>query len=160
MKRLFILLLITLSLFFCISACHCPKVKGRCFLCQGVPRGVPCAVNLHTGDVAELSPGGYGHMSYASIGGVTVIGYNGERCTAMLSAVGEDMDPALFCDDCRELIAQITNAGYILSDLRDISDISLYPIEIGATFTIGEYIVSVAEDDNGNICISSYRNDS
>lgn len=157
MKRKIVLLLALIALLPCLASCR--RIAAHCFLCQGVPHSVPCVVNLSTGDVAELSPGGYGHIAFSTVGGVTVTSNNGEACTATLTALGKDMDPALFCNDCRELISQVPNSGYVLADIWDLTNISLYPIEVGASFPIGEYIVSIAEGDRGDVCIRTYRND-
>lgn len=157
MKRKIVLLFVLISLLACLAACQ--QTAPHCFLCQGIPRSVPCVVNLHTGDVIELSPGGYGNISLSTIGDVSVMGTNGESCTATIPSAGVDVDPDLFCDACMELISQVANTGYILADLRNLTDITLYPIEGDTTFPIGEYIVSVAEGDNESVRISSYKSD-
>lgn len=121
----------------------CGRSSSHCFLCQSIPQDEPCIVNLATGDIAVLSAGGYGHTELSVTGGITVVGENGESCRATIPISGGEMNPNLFCDNCRSLIENIPNNGYVLADLHNLSGIQLYVIEDRVAITIREYVVSI-----------------
>lgn len=54
--------------------------------------------------------------------------------------------PALFCHDCRALLADTATEGYALLDLHDLDDIQAYAVEAGAEYTIRDYTVSIYKD--------------
>ncbi len=60
--------------------------------------------------------------------------------------------PALFCHDCRALLADTATEGYALLDLYDLEDIQAYAVEAGAEYTIRDYTVSIYKDkENGGL---------
>ena len=60
--------------------------------------------------------------------------------------------PALFCHDCRALLADTATEGYALLDLYDLKNIHAYAVETGAEYTIRDYTVSVYKDkENGGL---------
>lgn len=122
-KTLFIALWIVAALIACSA---CGRSTEHCYLCQGIPQDDPCIVNLATGDIAVLSAGGYGHAELSITGDVSVTGENGELCRATIPITGEQVNPALFCEDCWALIEATPNNGYVLADLKDLSNIQLY----------------------------------
>lgn len=93
-----------------------------------------------------LSVGGAGHAALSMIDGVSVTGINGESCRATILIGGEEMNPALFCEDCRALIEDTPNNGYVLADLHNLNSIKLYPLE---DQTIRNYTLSVSKLDFG-----------
>jgi len=60
--------------------------------------------------------------------------------------------PALFCHDCRALLADTATEGYALLDLYDLENIHAYAVEAGAEYTIRDYTVSMYKDkENGGL---------
>ena len=139
--QIIIILIIVIAL--ALSACG--RSPSRCYLCRGIPHDEPCIVSLTTGDIAVLSAGSYGHAELIVTGGISVIAENGESCKATLPTSGGDMNPDLFCDNCRSLIEATPNDGYVLANLHDLENVQLYPIEC---ITIRDYILTVSVADN------------
>lgn len=137
-------LCLAVALFLACSACR--NSAAHCYLCQGIPHNEPCIISLATGNVAVLSAGGYGHTELSFTDGISVTGINGESCRATIPIDGEEMNPALFCEDCRALIEATPNNGYVLADLHDLGNIQLYPIE---DMTIRDYTLTVGLSDAG-----------
>ena len=54
--------------------------------------------------------------------------------------------PALFCHDCRALLAETSSEGYVLLDMYDLENIQAFAVEKGAEYTIRDYTVSVYKD--------------
>lgn len=142
-KAFFIALWIVAALIACSA---CGQSSSHCYLCQGIPQDEPCIVNLATGEIAVLSAGSYGHAELIVTGGISVITENGNSCKATFPTSGGDMNPDLFCDNCRSLIEATPNDGYVLADLHDLQNIQLYPIE---DIMIRDYTLTVAESDAG-----------
>ena len=66
-----------------------------------------------------------------------------------IADIGENIGkiaPALFCHDCRALLADTATEGYALLDLYDLEDIHAYAVEAGAEYTIRDYTVSIYKD--------------
>ena len=62
--------------------------------------------------------------------------------------------PALFCRDCRALLADTAAGGYVLADLRNLSDIAAYAAEDGVEYTIRDYGVSIsAQGETGGLSV-------
>lgn len=153
----------------------------RCSLCKygtGVWYHAPCLVNLHTGEVGELTvynpdhtkvgeiaeeqPTGF--FSFVYCAGVTAWRDADDRsCHATLPEELEPMNAAYFCYDCRRLLADTDRYGYVLADLHDLDNITAYLIEDGAEYTIRDYVVTVSEDENRRLAVDVtgllYRND-
>ena len=72
-----------------------------------------------------------------------------------IADIGENIGkiaPALFCHDCRALLADTATEGYALLDLYDLEDIHAYAVEAGAEYTIRDYTVSIYKDkENGGL---------
>lgn len=152
LKHGFELLPIIALLMICAA---CRNSSLHCYLCQGIPRDEPCIVNLATGEIAVLSVGGYGHAELSFIGGVSVTGINGESCKTTIPKSGEEVNPALFCEDCRSLIEATPNSGYALADLRDLDNIKLYSIEAGNSFTIRDYNIQIEAGADGERIVTA-----
>lgn len=136
---------------------------GRCALCgEGVPYPAPCLVDLSTGQVGEMpvylhhpsKPGEIAPMDKQETGTfnyVSCIGLPGIRetctftCTVTLPKERHLMDPALFCKDCRYLLAQAGIEGYVVVDLYDPEYIRAYPVQTGNAQTIRDYRVTVTQ---------------
>ena len=132
-----------------IALSACGSSTSHCYLCEGVPCDEPCVVNLATGEIAVLSVGGYGHAELSLTGGISVTGKQGESCSALVPAIGEKVNPNLYCDDCLALIEATSNTGYVLADLGDLNSIHLYGLESGTAIKLGNYTVSVSESIEG-----------
>ena len=60
--------------------------------------------------------------------------------------------PALFCHDCRALLADAATEGYALLDMYELENIQAFAVEDGAEYTIRDYTVSVYKDkENGGL---------
>jgi len=72
-----------------------------------------------------------------------------------IAHIGEEIGkiaPALFCHDCRALLANTATEGYVLLDMYDLENIQAFVIENGAEHTIRDYTVSVYKDkENGGL---------
>ncbi len=140
--QIIIIFIIVIAL--ALSACG--RSPSHCYLCQGIPHDEPCIVSLATGEVAVLSGGCYGHAELSMIDGVSITGINGTSCKATIPITGEQVNPALFCEDCWALIEATPNNGYVLADLKDLSNVQLYLIE---DIIIRGYTLTVSMADNG-----------
>ena len=71
--------------------------------------------------------------------------------------IGDDLgklDPALFCHDCRALMAETASEGYVLLDMYDLENIQAFVIEDGAEHSIRDYTVSIYKDkENGGLSV-------
>lgn len=151
-------LLLFLAALIILSSCN--SATKHCFLCQSVPQNAPCIVNLSTGEIAALSLGGKGLISYSVVGGISITGQDGLSCVASLPIIGEEMNLALFCDDCKALISPIPNNGYVLADLHSFDNIQLYPIAAGERFSINQYDISIiADEESSRLMIEVIKED-
>lgn len=65
-------------------------------------------------------------------------------CRVTLPEKEAPIVPALFCRDCRALLADTATEGYILADLYDLSDITAYAVKDGAKYTVRDYDISIS----------------
>ena len=137
-----------------------------CALCSNTTAAniyAPCIVNLATGEVAELAvydqhptevtaEGKKGYTSFYTGAGV-VIQQNSDNgyCGASLPKKEDPMDPAYFCYDCRHRIAELDKDGYVIADLYDRENISVFKVIDGAEYRIRNYLVAVEKSDGGNL---------
>lgn len=74
-----------------------------------------------------------------------------------IAYIGDDLgklDPALFCHDCRALLAEKAGGGYVMLYMYDLENIQAFMIEDGAEHTIRDYTVSVYKDkENGGLAV-------
>ena len=74
-----------------------------------------------------------------------------------IAHIGDDLgklDPALFCHDCRALMAETASEGYVLLDMYDLENIQAFVIEDGAEHSIRDYTVSIYKDkENGGLSV-------
>ena len=144
---------------------------SECALCSNNSAAkihAPCIINLTTGEVAELAvydqhptevtaEGKKGYTSFYTGAGV-VIHQNSDNgyCEASLPQKEEPMDPAYFCYDCRHRIAELDNDGYVIADLYDRENISVFEVSDGAEYRIREYLVTVNQTDGGGFEIEAH----
>ena len=140
-----------------------PSVCALCSNNSAAKIHAPCIVNLATGEVAELTvydqnptevsaEGKKGYTSFYT-GAGAVIQQNSDNgyCEASLPKKEEPMDPAYFCYDCRHRIAELDKDGYVIADLYDLENISVFKVSDGAEYRIRNYLVTVEKSDGGNL---------
>jgi hypothetical protein len=142
-----------------------PSVCALCSNNSAAKIHAPCIVNLATGEVAELAVydqhptevTAEGKKGYASFytGAGAVIQQNSDNgyCEASLPKIEEPMDSAYFCYDCRHRIAELDNDGYVIADLYDRENISVFKVSDGAEYRIREYFVTVEKSDGGDLIV-------
>ncbi len=145
----------------------------RCALCsEGIRYHAPCLINLSTGEMDELTvyqpnpahPGEITPMEQQPTGTFNFqpcAGLMGARdtcshtCTVMLPEETGLMNPALFCSECRKLLAGVWLDGYAVVDLYDLDHVKAYPVRRGESTVIRDYRVSVGKEHNGilELCV-------
>lgn len=140
-----------------------PRVCALCSNKTNAKIHAPCIVNLATGEVAELTvydqhptevtaEGKKGYTSfYTGAGAVIQQNFDNGHCEASLPKKEEPMDPAHFCYDCRHLIAELDKDGYVVADLYDSENVSVFKVSDGAEYGIRKYLVTVEKLDGGNL---------
>lgn len=134
----------------------------RCALCGNGDRPwyhAPCLIKLATGEIGELrvydpDPQRAGGLAliqqsdtFSLLPCADLVGYRDTGAHVSHVSVPEErepMDPAVFCRDCRALLAAAATEGYLLLDLYEEDGITLYPIADGAQYVIRDYAVSVS----------------
>lgn len=90
-----------------------------------------------------------GTFSFASCAG-----YTGRRdtcshtCTVDLPIETQGMKVSCFCSDCRELLKDHAENGFVLADLYTEDVIEIYPVAIGEDYTVRDYRITVSETDD------------
>lgn len=144
-----------------------------CAICEdgnGIRYHAPALINLNTGLVRELEiydndptrpwevaeEQRWDDWVFTFIDGNAAMSWSSEDHTN-IAHIGDDLErfvPAHFCHDCRALLAETDNEGYILLDLYDLEDIQAFAIEDGAEYTIRDYTVSIYRDkENGGLSV-------
>lgn len=133
-----------------------------CALCDGFRYHAPCLVRLDTGEVGELQvydpdPVHRYEISAVQQTGTFSLAYCAgiraarDTCTHTCSAeLPEDagrIAQKYFCKNCRTLLTEAADRGYVLADLYDLENIRIYPVYDGANHSIREYEVSVGRRD-------------
>ena len=130
----------------------CGGRSSHCCLCQGIPYDAPCLVDLSTGGVIPLTVSdNNGAVSFQVLGRARVELEPG-AAHAIIPAEPRVRNADLFCNECLALIDATPNNGYVLADLSSPDNVSIYPIDPGATITILNYDIS-AEADSDDIQI-------
>lgn len=146
--------LVVLHLLFITFLSGCSGRSDHCYLCEGLPYDGICLVDLATGSVAELAPGNdSGHMAITFCGGAAVRTLAGEYSKASIPTEICEMDPSRFCDKCLRTILSITAGGYVLADLHDLTNVKIYGIKSGASYTIRGAVVAITEDAAGRLLV-------
>ena len=140
-----------------------PRVCALCSNKTNANIHAPCIVNLATGEVAALAifdphptddsaaeKKGYTSF-FAAAGAVIQQNCDSEYCVASLPKTKETMDPAHFCYDCRHLVVEIDTDGYVVADLYDPENISVFQVSDGAEYGIRDYLVTVNQADSGGL---------
>ena len=138
-----------------------------CALCGSGNRGryqAPVIFNLATGQSNEmrvydpnLPISEYeiapiqttGTFSFASCAG-----YTGRRdtcshtCTVDLPIETKGLKVSHFCSDCRALLKEHSENGFVLADLYIEDVIEIYPVAIGEDYIIRDYQITVSETED------------
>ena len=160
MKRLVCYILLIL-IAVCTAGCATAITEpDTCCLCDQFPRHAPCVVNLNTGELVELEiyqphetlfaeianeqPGGTFYMVHSA----GVEGYVDTAIKASVSVSTNDkkMDQQHFCVECRNLLIDHGESGYIVADLRSPETPVVYTVTEGATFSFRCYEISITKD--------------
>lgn len=142
-----------------------------CALCgSGIPYHAPVLVNLSTGEAGEIcvydpdprhryelaEEQSTGTFSFLHIAGAA--GYrdtSNHTCCVTLPEKESSIDPALFCRDCRALLADTATEGYILVDLYNLREITAYAIKDGTRYMIRDYDISISDqEETGGLSIN------
>ena len=165
MKRV-IVIAVMLLLFTGCSA-DVPASK-ECVLCNAFPRHAPCLVDLNSGKiceleiyqphhtkVAELSDEQYGgYMSLVQFGDINGILLGADRVELEAPAKATGIRDSLFCKDCRKLLKDSNCQGYILADLRNPEELSVWQIAEGISASVRCYEIDIsASSDSRELLI-------
>jgi len=78
-------------------------------------------------------------------------GYTGRRdtcshtCTVDLPIETKGLKVSHFCTDCRVLLKDHSENGFVLADLYVEDAIDIYPVSVGADYAIRDYRITVSE---------------
>lgn len=158
MKKAIIFCMMFLALFTACSRLPVPEPE-RCSLCDDLSRHAPCIVNLSTGEkleldvyephpflvgeIAEEQRGGY--FSFVRSAGVEGYKQGAESVTITIPVKADKMEQQFFCNACRELLADHTNSGYVLVDLKDTDAPVIYGIVLDASYSFRCYDITIRE---------------
>lgn len=157
--------LIALSIFSLYGCSASDKIPDEhCYLCEGLRHHAPCLVNLSTGEILELAvydsdPIQQGELSqtqttgfyaFTMIDGVVAIRNAGIACSASLSSSSNDFEEYFFCDTCTTKILAVSDYGYVLADLYNLTNIQLFSLTANSNFTLRNYDISVFADTDKN----------
>ena len=146
----------------------------RCALCSdGMPYHAPCLINLATGQMGELQvytphPSQQGEIAPAEMqqtgtfnfqpcaGLVGIRDTCDHTCQVTLPEELDLMNPALYCMECRQLLAGAGLEGYVIVDLHDPTTIQAYPIRKDTNCFIRDYRVSVTsrKGASADLCVT------
>ena len=144
-----------------------------CTVCEdgnGVRYHAPALINLNTGMVWELEiydndpwrPWEIAEEQHWNDGTFRFLDGNATMSWSSvdhinMTHIGENigkLDPAHSCHDCRALLAETANEGYVLLDLYDLENIQAFAVKEGADYTIRGYTVSIYKDKgNGGLSV-------
>ena len=136
----------------------------RCAICDSIPMHAPALVNLATGEVGELAvydphPFKVAELNEYQQGGtysfIYAAGLNGYSDTAnwethiTIPINANEYEEKHFCKACRELIADYTDYGFLLLDLRTPDSFSILELNSDQSQTIRCYEIQtkVQPDD-------------
>ena len=139
-----ILPVISISVYLLCGRIIEPPEAVRCAICDSMPMHAPCIVNLSTGEVGELriydpNPDQVATLNVFQQGGtfvfIEVSGFNGYRDTSnwethiTIPADKGKYKKDSFCKQCRSLIEDYSNDGYLLLDLLSPENVSVIDLD-------------------------------
>lgn len=146
-----------------------PEICALCGSGDGIPYHAPVLVNLSTGETGEMKiydpdprhrcelaeEQSTGTFSFLHVAGL--IGCRDtcdHSCKVTLPENREAIVPSHFCYDCRTILTGVATEGYILADLYNLNQITVYAIEDNTAYTIRDYAVSISsQDESGKLSI-------
>ena len=157
MKKLMIICRAILVLLFAYS--NEILVPKQCSLCAASPCHAPCIINLNTGEMLELAvyephPFIVGELSedqqretFMIVRGAGIEGYklSAESITIAVPIKTDVMKAKNFCKSCRARLADCTDQGYALVDLKDAMNPIVYKIDTDLQVSFRCYNISVHE---------------
>lgn len=159
MKKKSIYILAGICLLFCVFGMSVILYEpNHCAICEAAESDVPCLIDLHSGEIAELwvSDGEQFYDPSAStfsfINVLGTIGYRdtGEKtCKVTLPQDNLYLFPYRFCRDCSKKLQDVGKCHYAVLDTT--SKIP-YPI-VESSFAIGNYSITITKEANG-MCIT------
>ena len=127
---------------------------SHCALCEAPESDVPCILDLHSGEVAELristdelsdDPSTF-TFSFMDVLGNTGYRDTGARmCKVTLPQDNLRLSPSRFCRDCREKLQSVREDHYAV---LDTASKDVYPLQ-ESSFVIGGYSVSIMKEEIG-----------
>ena len=143
----------------------------QCALCAEERRyQAPCLIDLSTGEMGEMQVYTYGPTKQGKLdpreaqfsgtfslrrcAGLTAFrDTDFHTCEVTLPAEKALLNPALYCKECRQLLAGAGLEGYAILDLYDLDGVQAYPIRDGV---IRDYRISVTGKKGGSkgLCVA------
>ena len=158
-KYIFPTIAVILILICMITILPAPNPK-RCAICDSIPYHAPALVNLATGEVGELTvyephPFKVAELNPYQQGGtfsfIYVAGINGYSDTAnwethiTIPTNENEYEEKFFCNACRERIADHTDKGFLLLDLRSPESFLILSLDIEEIQTVRCYKVQTKQ---------------
>lgn len=141
-----------------------PEICSICQKGDGIRYHAPVLVNLSTGRIRELKiydndPRTTWEVAEEQRWDDWVFTVIDDNATMSWSSVdhtnvahiGEGLakfNPSYFCRECRALLAETGNRGYVILDLYDLGNIQGFAVKAGSEYTIRDYTVSIYKDSN------------
>lgn len=134
-----------------------------CALCEAPESDVPCILDLHSGEVAEMrisneklsdDPSTF-IFSFMNVLGNTGYRDTGARmCKVTLPQDNQRLSLNHFCRDCREKLQSVRKDHYAV---LDTASKDVFPLQ-ESSFTISEYSVTIAKEESGmSVTVQSIR---
>jgi len=147
----------------CIFGMTALRDPADCALCEAPESDVPCILDLHSGEVAELrisadelsdDPSTF-TFSFMDVLGNTGYRDTGARmCKATLPQDNQRLSLNHFCRDCREKLQSVRKDHYAV---LDTASKDVFPLQ-ESSFTISEYSVTIAKEESGmSVTVQSIR---
>ena len=74
-----------------------------------------------------------------------------EFCRATLPKESGKLNPSYFCHECRRNIAELDMDGYVIADMYDPENVSIFKIWNGAKYEIRDYLITVNKPESRNL---------
>ena len=76
------------------------------------------------------------------------ISLESDRALAIIPADDREIDRSLFCKDCQALLSKLPDSGYVIADMQDPGNLSLFPIQTDSSISIREYELTVTTSND------------
>ena len=151
--------ILCIALLVTLSACWANQNRDpeKCSLCDNLSCHAPCIINLSTGKILELSvyePHPFtagelaeeqrtGYFSFIQGAGISGHKIGGKSVIVTIPAESKGLSQQHFCTACLHLLAEYTNQGYVLADLKDPKKPIIYSLYQNCTFSFRCYDTSI-----------------